>query len=128
MIFLDCIVGQVNVFVVKIFHVELLGSCSNIAILEPISFLVAIETGDDNVGSDVELSLLIQKRHDILLYDMCPWAPHFIRLLLLDDLFYLFQAFYDLNSSPPICVLSGFDQPGVSFFRFKSVFDLLIFL
>jgi hypothetical protein len=71
-------------FIIQIFHVELFGSSPDITILIPISLLVSINTSYADIGSDVELSLLVEKGHYVLLDDVGARPPHFIYLILLD--------------------------------------------
>lgn len=42
MILLDSIVGKMDKLVVEVFHIELLGSSSNVPVLEPVTFLIPV--------------------------------------------------------------------------------------
>lgn len=117
-----------NESIVKVLHVEFFGSCADVTVLVPIPFLVAVDTSDADIGSDVEFSFLIKEGHDVLLNDMSARATHFVDPIPTNNFFDLFQALHDFNTCASVCVLSRFDQPRISFFGFKPVFKLLILL
>jgi len=83
MIFLYSIVCEMYKFIIQIFHVKLFGSSSDISILEPITLLLSIYTRDANIRTNIKLSFLIQKRHNVLLNYMSSRTTHLIYFLLL---------------------------------------------
>lgn len=127
-IFLDCIICQMNKLVVQIFHVELFRGRSDIPILVPIPFLIAVNAGEAYVTPYIELAFLIEKRHDILLNDVGARPTHFVCGVLSNDLLNLLQTLNNLYAGPPIRILPRFNQPSVPFFGFKSILELLILL
>lgn len=128
MILLDRIVCEMNEFVIKIFHIKLLRCSSQITILIPISFLISIDTCQNDICSDIKLSFLVKERHNVLLDDMGSRSTQFVYFLLLYYFFYLLYALNYLDSCTSVCVLSRFNQPCISFFRSKTMFKLLIFI
>lgn len=54
--FLHCIVGKVDHAVAGIIEVELLGGSTDVAIVIPVSLEAPVDSGDQNVASDIELS------------------------------------------------------------------------
>jgi|688.fasta_scaffold335971_2 hypothetical protein len=55
---------------------------------------------------------------------MSPWPALRIYVIFCNYLFNLFKAFNNLNSVPPICILSRFYKPCISFLRLKNTFIL----
>ena len=68
MMLLHCVIREMDKLIVEIFHVELLGSSSYVAILEPIAFLMSVDARQANVASNVKFPLLVKERHDVLLH------------------------------------------------------------
>lgn len=92
----------------------------------PVPFLISVDACYTDVRSDVELALLVEKGHDVLLDDVGTSSPHFIRFILFDDLNDLVDAFNNLNTCPSVCVLAWFDKPSIAFFCLETMFELLI--
>lgn len=128
MILLNGIVGEMDELVVKIFHVELFGSCANVSVLVPVAFLIAVDACHADVGTNVELAFLVEEGHYVLLDDVGASSAHFVHLVALDDLFDFLDGFDYLNASASIGVLSRFDQPSVSFLGLSGVLELLVLL
>lgn len=106
MILLHCIVGQVNKLVIKVLHVELLRSSTDVAILIPVPFLIAVRTADANVRPNVELSLLIQEGHYVLLDDMSTRATLFVHCVCSDNSLNLLNTFHHLYSCSSVGVFA----------------------
>jgi hypothetical protein len=90
--------------------------------------LVTVDACHADVRSDIEFSLLVEERHDVLLDNVGSGTPHLVDLVSLD---YLFNFLYGLDhfyASASIGVLSGFNQPSISFFRLGYMFELLVLL
>jgi hypothetical protein len=66
-VFLNGVVGEVDEFIVEVFHVELLGSRTDVAVLIPVTFLIAVAAVDTYIGTNVEFTLLVQEGHYVLL-------------------------------------------------------------
>jgi hypothetical protein len=127
-VFLYCVVGEVYEFVVEVFHVELLGGCSDVAVLVPVALLIAVDAADADVGADVELPLLVEEGHDVLLDDVGARTALFVDGVRPDNGLYLFDAFHHLDSGASVGVLAGFDQPGVAAFGFEPLHWLVLYL
>lgn len=128
MVLLHGIVGEMNELVVKILHIELLGSCPNVSILIPVPFLISVDAGHADVGADIELAFLVEEGHDVLLDDVGTSPAHFVHLVTLDNLSDLLDGLYDFNAGASVGVLSRFDEPSVSFLGFGGVLELLVLL
>lgn len=61
MVFLNGIISEMNKPIGKIFHIELLAGSPDIAILIPITLETAIDTSQENIGSNIKLSFLIEE-------------------------------------------------------------------
>lgn len=48
-----------NELIVEVFHGELFGSRTNVAVLVPISFLIAVDAGNEYVRTNVKFSFLV---------------------------------------------------------------------
>jgi len=105
---LNSIVCEVNEFVVEVFHVELFRSSPDVSVLEPIAFLVSIDASQTHVASNVELSLLVKERHDVLLHNVSTRAPQSINFFSLNDLLYLLKTLDHLYPIASIRILAWF--------------------
>lgn len=81
MVLLNCIVSEMYELVVEIFHIEFFRGSSNVSVLKPIPFLIAIDASNADVRSNIEFSLLVEERHNVLLDDMSAWPSHFVDLI-----------------------------------------------
>lgn len=128
MVLLHSIVSEMNELIVKILHIELLGSCADVTVLIPVPFLISVDACHADVGADIELAFLVEEGHDVLLDDVGASPAHFIHLVTLDDLSDLLDGLDDFNASASVGVLSRFDEPSVSFLGFGGVLELLVLL
>lgn len=115
-------------FIIQVFHVELFGCSSDVAVLVPISLLVAIDARDANVRPDIKLSLLIEERHDVLLDYVSSWSSHLVDSISFDNDFYFLQCLHYFDACSSVCVFSWLHQPCVSFLRLEAMLELLVFL
>ncbi len=128
MMLLDSVIGEMYKLIVEILHIELLRSGSYVAVLEPIPLLVSVDAGQADVASDIELSLLVEEGHDVLLHYVCSGTTKGVHFFSLDDLLYLLETLDHFYSITTVCVFSWFYKPSVPFFRLEAVFQLLSFL
>jgi hypothetical protein len=128
MILLYSIISKVYEFIIEVLHIELFGSSADVPILEPIALLVPIHTCYADIHSNIELSLLVQKRHYVLLNYMRTRPTLLVRLLPFHYLSYLFYRLHHFNTRTPVSVLSRLHQPGISLLRLKTIFKLLTLL
>lgn len=128
MVFLDGIVGQMDEFVIEIFHVEFFGSSADVAILIPVTFLISVDASHADVRSDVEFAFLVEEWHNVLLDDVGTSSPHFVSFVAFDDLNDLIDAFDYLDASSSVCVLAWFHKPSISFFSLEAMLKLLVLL
>lgn len=70
MMLLHCVIRQMDELVIQILHVELLRSRTDIPVLEPVPFLIPVYARQTHIATDIELSLLIQEWHDVLLHNV----------------------------------------------------------
>lgn len=94
----------------------------------PVHFLVAINAGQADIGADVELPLLVEEGHDVLLDDMSSRTALFIRLLSPNNFLNFLDVLQHLDSSSPIRILSRLHQPSISLPRSKPMLQLFSFL
>ena len=127
-VFLDGIVGQMDKLVVEIFHIEFFGGRADVAVLIPVTFLIPVDASHANVRPDVELALLVEKRHDVLLNDVRASSAHFVSLVTLDDLNDLIDALNDLDAGSSVCVLAWLNKPSVALFSLEAMLKLLVLL
>lgn len=73
--------------VVEILHIEFFGSCADVSILVPIAFLVAVDAGDTDIGSNIEFTFLVEEGHYVLLNYMSPRATHLVDAISSNDVF-----------------------------------------
>jgi len=92
----------------KIFHVEFFASCSDVTILEPVTFLDAINTGHQNIAPYIEFTFLVQERHDILLNYVGTRPTLCINIIFRNNLFDLLQRFHHLNPIASVGILPRF--------------------
>lgn len=128
MVLLHGIVSEMDELIVEILHVKLLGGCSNVAILIPISFLIAVDACHADVGTNVELAFLVKERHYVLLNDVGTSSAHFVNLVTLDYLSDFLDSLNDFNASASIGVLSRLDKPSISLLGLGGVLELLVLL
>ncbi len=126
MIFLNSIISEVNKPISEIFHIKLLARSPNISILVPIALETAIDTGQEDISPNVELSFLIQEGQDILLKDMGPGLSFFVLYILIQDEIDLFQSLYNFDSISTVGVFAGLHKPGVTTFGLETVFYLCV--
>lgn len=82
---LHSIICQMDHLVGQVLEVELLACCPDVALLKPVAFRNAIEGSYADVCSYVKFPLIVQKRHDVFLEDVCPWSTHRVCLLWLNQ-------------------------------------------
>ena len=126
MVFLNCVICQMNKSVRQVLHVKLFTGCSNVSILEPIALHAAVYRGHQDIGPDVEFSLLIQKRDNVLLNNMGPLLSLFAFGIFLDNAVDLFKGLNHNNAISSVCILSGLDQPSISSFGLEAILDLIV--
>lgn len=110
MFFLYGIVGQVSVYVGGVV-VELFAAGAKVAFSIPVGLELTAVRGDESIAADVELSVFIEKRVDVLL-DKCALAT---ASKLFDSFNYIFSTYLDRNTVSSIGVLTRFDDPCFSF-------------
>lgn len=128
MVLLHSIVSEMYKLVIEILHIELLGSCANVTILIPVSFLIAVDACHAYVGPDVEFAFLVKEGHYVLLDDVGARPAHFVNLITLDYLSNFLDGLDDFNTSASIGVFSRFDKPSISLLRLGGVLELLVLL
>ena len=60
-VFLNSIVGQMDL-PIEVVNIELVRSCTNVALCEPVSLKDPVQLTDHQILPDVELSPLVEKR------------------------------------------------------------------
>lgn len=128
MVFLDSIVGQMDEFVIEIFHVEFFGGSTDISVLIPVTFLISVDARHTDIGSDVEFAFLVEEWHDVFLDDVGTSSTHFVSFVAFDDLNDLIDAFDYLDACSSVCVLAWFHKPSISFFSLEAMLKLLVLL
>lgn len=127
---LNCIICKMDVGL-KVANIERISRGANITLLVPVGSCHSIEICHENVMSDIEFALVVEKRTiNIFLNDVGLWgftiiAPCFLCLFLC--LFYQIIEFIDLindyDSIASIAILSWLDNPYISFFFLSLLGD-----
>ena len=60
-VFLDGVVGEMDLGVFVVFGAEFVGGCSEVAFFVPVSFEVSVDAGDEHVVSDVEFAFVVEE-------------------------------------------------------------------
>lgn len=107
--FLDGIICEVDHTIGQIFHVKLLASCSDVAVLVPIAFLYSIDTRNENITADVKFPFLVQKWHNVLLDNMSARSSLAICAISAYYLLDLLQTFHHFDAIATICILTRFN-------------------
>lgn len=128
MVLLYGIIGEMDELVVEILHVELFSSGANVAILIPISFLIAVDAGHADVRADIEFAFLVKEGHDVLLDDVGASSAHLVHLVTLDDFPDFLDGLNDFNASASVGVLARFHKPSISFLGLGGMLELLVLL
>lgn len=111
-LFLDGVVGQVDVAVVDVFDVELSAAGAQVALLVPVTLEVSVNSAHHRKDSDVELPALVQKRLlNVFLNYVTPTVAAQVHVL--DQALNLVQVLHNCNAAPAVCVFSGLNDPKV---------------
>lgn len=120
-VFLNRIICEVNKFIIDLFKIKLFRRCPNVPCFVPVSFDETVNRCDKQVMPDVEFSVIVKERLQVLLNDKCLRLSIFVKLLVPHQSFD-FNGGCDWNSVSSIRVLSWFYDPNSLFF-----FKLLLF-
>ncbi len=151
-ILLHCVICQMNLGL-EWMNVKFIWWCSNVTLLIPVCSSNTINTCDQHVVTNVELTIVVQERTvKIHLNNKCAllfcrsgnllltvlklvwwellWFAFMIvfSTCLFDDRIKLINFINHSDSSTLIGVLSGLDNPNISHFFLRPVFSLLLFL
>lgn len=94
----------------------------------PVTFLISVDASHADVRSDVEFAFLVEEWHDVFLDDVGTSSAQFISFVAFDDFNDLIHAFYYLDASSSVCVLTWFDKPSISLFSLEAMLKLLVLL
>ena len=109
--FLDCIVGEVDHLVIEVIEVVLLWRSTNVTIVIPVPFEIAVHRCYQNVAPDVEFTLVNQKALlHVLLHNHTPFltaqTPTQLTLQFLD-------VWVHCDSEAPVRILARLENPQV---------------
>lgn len=128
MVFLDCVIGEMDESIGQVFHVELFAGSPDIAVLIPIALHMAVDGSYKDVGPYIEFAFLIEEGNNVLL----DYVGSLLALLplgiFLQDIVYLLKSLNNNYAVTPIGILTRFDQPGVSALRLKRVLNLAVWI
>lgn len=113
-LFLDGVVGEVDHLVRQILEVEFLACRADVPFLKPVALSDAVGRCQADVCSDVELSLVIEERHNVLLKNVSTRPAHRVCLFFVDEVSNLLQRLSDGNAGASVGILTGFHQPDVA--------------
>lgn len=114
------IISKVNHPIFEIFSSKLFWCCSNVSFLIPIAPKISSQRRNQHITSNIKLSFIIKKRHEILLDNVWTFFPIWSNALISDNLSYLFNTFNNINTTSSIGILSWFDYPKALFLECLS--------
>lgn len=80
---LDSVVRQMDVDILQVLQWKIFATCSEISLIVPIGFKITVYYCDQHVMTDVELTVVIEKRVSYIgLHDCCLYLPVWVNLLL----------------------------------------------
>ena len=113
-ILLHCVVGQMNVLILQVFRVEHFGGCPAVAFFVPVGPQLAIDHCHQHVAANVELPLIVEKGHQVLLDDEP--RQRLLHLLLQDEGPDIFHRILHIDPSAPVRVLGRLHNPELFLF------------